>query len=188
MKVTYGPKMRQSSHKTCIEDIFMSNLSNRGYLGISARNIDRNSKGIELSLAKVMNMHPNYYQNEEPAANFATDFDKIANDKETERDSGQIYTDEMKSEHDWIEEHEMEVEELENFVEYNLSNIDEDDTIAETIYKMNEQMNSVITPLGKFVASEESMGQYVREHDHLPFIMKSFEELPQAIENESQFV
>ena len=61
MKITYGSKMRQSSHKTCIEEIFMSNLSYRGYLGLTARNQDRHMKGIEVSLAKVMNMHPNYY-------------------------------------------------------------------------------------------------------------------------------
>ena len=32
------------------------------------------------------------------------------------------------------------------------------------------------------------MSHYVREHDHLPFIMKSFQDLPKAIADESQFV
>jgi len=32
------------------------------------------------------------------------------------------------------------------------------------------------------------MSLYVKEHDHLPFIIKTFEELPKAIADESSFV
>ena len=53
---------------------------------------------------------------------------------------------------------------------------------------MNEHMMHIIEPLNEFVQNEESMGHYVRGHDHLPFIMKTFEALPNAIENEKNFV
>ena len=99
-----------------------------------------------------------------------------------------MYTDEMEAEHDFIEEFEMEQEELEDFLDNNPGNIDEDDNIAEVLYKMNEHMMHIIEPLSEFVANEESMAHYVKEHDHLPFIMKTFESLPQAIEDESRFV
>ena len=69
-----------------------------------------------------------------------------------------------------------------------MGNIDDDDTLAEVLYKMNEHMMHIIEPLSEFVANEESMAHYVKEHDHLPFIMKTFESLPQAIEDESRFV
>ena len=39
----------------------MPNLSSQGNLGISARNSDRNVKGVEVSLARIMNMDPRYY-------------------------------------------------------------------------------------------------------------------------------
>ena len=61
LKVAYGPKMRQASHTTCIENAFMGNMSYRGYLGITARNSDRNIKGIDVSISKVMNMDPAFY-------------------------------------------------------------------------------------------------------------------------------
>ena len=94
----------------------------------------------------------------------------------------------MLSEHDFIEEYEMEQEELEDYLMNNPGNIDDDDSLAEVLYKMNEDMNHILEPLTDFVNNEESMGHYVREHDHLPFIMKSFEELPSAIADESNFV
>ena len=61
LKVAYGAKMRQSSQTTCIENAFMGNMSYRGYLGITARNSDRNIKGIDVSISKVMNMDPAFY-------------------------------------------------------------------------------------------------------------------------------
>ena len=61
LKVSYGSKMRQTSHKSCIEDLKLDNLNHTGYMGITARNQDRNVKGIEVSLAKVMNMDPLAY-------------------------------------------------------------------------------------------------------------------------------
>ena len=38
-------------------------MSYRGYLGITARNPERNIKGIDVSIAKVMNMDPSFYTN-----------------------------------------------------------------------------------------------------------------------------
>ena len=61
LKVTYGPKMRQTSQTTCIENAFMGNMSYRGYLGLTARNQDRHTKAIDVSIAKVMNMDPAFY-------------------------------------------------------------------------------------------------------------------------------
>ena len=53
--------MRVSTHTACIENLYMGNLSYRGYLGVTARNGDRNVKGVEVSIAKVMNMDPKFY-------------------------------------------------------------------------------------------------------------------------------
>ena len=50
----------------------------------------------------------------------------------------------MLSDHDFIEEFEEEQEELEDFIANNPGNIDEDDTLAEVLYKMNEHMNHII--------------------------------------------
>lgn len=179
----------------------MGNLSYRGYLGITARNQDRNIKGVEVSIAKVMNMDPNYY-----SAQFEADAkkaegvtsgsaektpapDPVAEEVNPDkRTKDHMYTDEMENEHDLIEEFEMEQEDLEEYLENNPGNIDEDDTIAEVLYKMNEHMMHIIEPLTEFVANEDSMMHYIREHDHLPYIMKSFENLPKAIEDEANFV
>lgn len=60
--------------------------------------------------------------------------------------------------------------------------------MEEMLYKMNEHLMHILEPLTEFVQNEQSMSMYVKEHDHLPFIMKTFTELPAAIENESQFV
>ena len=60
------------------------------------------------------------------------------------RKQGQIYTDEMENQHDLIEEYEIEQEDLEEFIETNLGNIDDDDTLAEVLYKMNEHMHAII--------------------------------------------
>ena len=80
----------------------------------------------------------------------------------------------MASEHDLIAEFEEEQEDLEWFLENGVGIIDEDDTLAETLYKMNEHMQHIIAPLTDFLGNEDAMSHYVREHDHLPFIMKSF--------------
>ena len=115
--------------------------------------------------------------------------DPVVEEANPEKRSGEhIYTDQMAAEHDFIEEFEIEQEELEEYLESNPGNIDDDDTIAEVLYKMNEHMLHIIEPLSEFVANEDSMSHYVKEHDHLPFIMKSFSNLPKAIEDESQFV
>lgn len=65
LKVTYGTKMRQSAHRTCMEDLYLPNLSNRGYLGVTARNSDRYVKGFAIDTIKVINLDPNFYKHEE---------------------------------------------------------------------------------------------------------------------------
>ena len=57
-----------------------------------------------------------------------------------------------------------------------------------TIDLMNEHLNHIIMPLAEFVDNEAMMQHMISEHDSLPRIVKSFEGLPEAIENESKFV
>ena len=62
LTVTYGKKMRASSHKECFEDLFMKQLSNRGYLGVSSRNSSKYTKDMDLVQVKVSNLDPNFYR------------------------------------------------------------------------------------------------------------------------------
>lgn len=148
-------------------------------MGISARNSDRNIKGVEVSVGRVMNMDPKYYLDDLAGLSQQQDGQGgQAAAEDTARTGEHIYTDEMLSEFDLIEEFELEQEELEDFLNNNPGNIDEDDTLEEVLYKMNEHMMHVLEPLTEFVQNEETMSLYVKEHDHLPFIMKTFTELP----------
>ena len=65
LTVTHGTKIRQSTHKKCIENLYMPNLSARGYLGVTARNSDRYVKNLELNTVKVINHNPAFYAYEE---------------------------------------------------------------------------------------------------------------------------
>ena len=89
---------------------------------------------------------------------------------------------------DLIEDYELEQEELDNFIIDYAGNIRDEDTFEEVLYKMNEQMNHIIVPLGTFLENEDQMRHYVRDHETLPKVIKSFEALPKAIEDESEFV
>ena len=91
LTVTYGPKMRQSTHKVCVEKLYLPNLSNRGFLGITARNSDRYVKDIEVHAVKVANLDPNFYRHIEENAQ-AEDDSVVADRTQT----GAVYTDEMK--------------------------------------------------------------------------------------------
>ena len=51
----------------------MGNLSYRGFLGVTARNLDRNYKGVDVSIARVMNLNPNYYTSQFEADQMAAD-------------------------------------------------------------------------------------------------------------------
>jgi hypothetical protein len=50
--------------------------------------------------------------------------------------------------------------------------------MAEALYKMNEHMNKILFNVAEFVANEGMMQHYVRDHDRLPEIIKTFEKLP----------
>jgi len=107
LTISYGTKMRQSSHTNCLEKLYMPNLSSSGTLGITARNDGRNIKGIDVSFAKIMNMDPRFYTNMDDPASVANA--NIDNYEVTgEENSKHIYTDEMKLDHDLIEEFEIE--------------------------------------------------------------------------------
>ena len=70
----------------------------------------------------------------------------------------------------------------------NPGNIDDDDDMAEVLYKMNEHLLHILVPISDFVDSEKRMQHYVNDHMHLPTLIASFESLPTSIEDESRFV
>jgi len=43
-------------------------------------------------------------------------------------------------------------------------------------------------PLGDFYANEKVMQVYVKEHEHLPLIMRTFEDMPKSLQTEIKFV
>ena len=183
LTVTYGPKLRQSSHKTCLQDLYMPNLANQGYVGVTARNSDRYVKDLELNQIKVMNLDPRFYTHEEEYARQQ----ELLQTGQDERNQEQIYTDELTG-RDVLEEYEDRQEELDQFIAENLGNIFSEDTLAEVLYKMNEHMNIILGHVSHFVSNEELMQRYVKDHQRLPEIIKTFENLPKAIEDESNFV
>ena len=65
LSVFHGKKMRQSSQTECFKQLYMPQLSNRGYLGVTARNSDSFVKSLAVKAVKVMNMDPNFYRHEE---------------------------------------------------------------------------------------------------------------------------
>ena len=127
-----------------------------------------------------MNLDPNFYTH----LNAKADPENFVSE---ERAQDQQYTDEMEFK-DILDEHEEEEDNLEDFIENNLGNIFIDDSNSEMLYKMNEHLNHIIMPLAEFVDNEAMMQHMISEHDSLPRIVKSFEGLPEAIENESKFV
>ena len=61
LRVTYGPKMRQTSHKTCFEGLYLPNLSNKGFVGLTARNTKKYINDFSLNSVKVLNLDPRFY-------------------------------------------------------------------------------------------------------------------------------
>lgn len=98
-----------------------------------------------------------------------------------------MYTDEMEAD-DLLQQHELEQEDLEEFIANFPGVIREEDTTAEVLYKMNEHLAHIIGPLSGLVQSEESLRHYIDSHSKMPEIVKSFEGLPKAIEDEIRFV
>lgn len=93
LTVSYGSKMRLSTHTTCFTDLYLPQLSNRGYLGITSRNSDRHSKDLDVAQIKVMNMNPNFYKETETPPESSA-FKKFGED-DSDDEEDQMYTDEM---------------------------------------------------------------------------------------------
>ena len=69
-----------------------------------------------------------------------------------------------------------------------MGNIWQDDEFNYVLYKMNKHMGHILHPLNEFYKNEITMQSYVREHEHLPLIMRTFEEMPNNLEMEIKFV
>lgn len=69
-----------------------------------------------------------------------------------------------------------------------MGNIWQEDSLNDVLYKMNEHMSHILHPLKEFNRNEVTMQTYVREHEHLPLIMRTFEEMPSNLEMEIKFV
>ena len=102
LTVSYGSKMRLSTHTTCFTDLYLPQLSNRGYLGITSRNSDRHSKDLDVAQIKVMNMNPNFYKETEtpPESSAFKKFgekitSKMTSEDDSDDEDDQMYTDEM---------------------------------------------------------------------------------------------
>lgn len=192
LRVTYGPKMRQTSHKTCFEGLYLPNLSNKGFVGLTARNTKKYINDFSLNSVKVLNLDPRFYTERlDPFKDSKNEGEGTAEGQETpqeqEAEGEHFYTDEMEG-HDLLHEHEEEQEELEWFIEDYQGNIRDGEPMSETLYKMNEHMNHILLPLNNFISNEDMMQHYVRDHSDLPRVIQTFEELPKAIEDEAQFV
>ena len=94
----------------------------------------------------------------------------------------------MESVDDIFESYELEQEALDDFINEYAGNIRETDTIEEVLYKMNEHLNHVLAPLTSSLGNEQQLQHYIRQHEHLPSVIKTFEELPRAIEDEIEFL
>lgn len=182
LTVTYGHKTRVAAHKTCFENLYMPNLSHQGYIGVTSRNSDRYVKDLEINTVKVNNLDPRFYTHEHELT------EEELSALQQDRSQGQVYTDELEEGVDLIEEAAELEEQLYDFIDNNLGNLREDDSIEEILYKMNEQLNKVVNHLGDLVKNEDMMQHNVRSHELLPQIVKTFEELPKAIENERSFL
>lgn len=51
---------------------------------------------------------------------------------------------------------------MDKFINENLGNIWEDESIDDVLYKMNEHLSHIIVPLGEFQRNEEVLQSYVR--------------------------
>ena len=116
----------------------MPNLSNRGFLGLTARNSDRYVKDIDVLAVKVSNLDPNFYKH--------ADDEVTEREDENEAGKDQFYTDEMEGS-DLLEDHEMEQEDLEEFINNFPGVIREEDSTTEVLYKMNEHLQHILAPL-----------------------------------------
>ena len=174
ISVAYGQKMRQSSHKNCFESLFVKNLNMRGFLGVTSRNSDRYTKTVDVGIVRIMNMDPYFYVESDDA------------DEQEEEDQGQ-YTDTMEG-HDIFEDYEDEQEQFEYFVNEFPGTIREEDTLVEVLYKMNEHFSHILAPVKSILANEESLRRFIKHNAGVPEKIRSYEKLPAAIEDESNFV
>jgi len=53
---------------------------------------------------------------------------------------------------------------------------------------MNDHMNHILQPLSSIMAREEQLRIYISANERMPAKILSFEQLPQAVEDESRFV
>ena len=183
--------MRQSAHKLCFKDLSVQ-ISHGGYLGLSARNDATYVKNLELTGAKVLNLDPNFYKHLDEGVDPQAEQAKADVWPETGQPNMQtqqhFYTDEMEEYQDIFSSHEAEERALDDYMKNNPGNIDDDDDMAEVLYKMNEHLLHILMPVQDFVKAESGMQHYVNDHMHLPKLIASFESLPQSIEDESKFV
>ena len=186
LTVSYGNKMRSSTHIECFKDLFLPQLSNRGYLGVTARNSDRHQKTVEIGQVKIMNMDPNFYTEAVDEEEQRTIIDNTERAKVTD-DAEQLYTDDLEA-FDALEDWEQEQEDLEYHLTEFPGTIQEEDTTEEVLYKMNEHLNHILFPLTDLLKNEEWLRKFVQHTDGVPEKVRKFEDLPAAIEDESQFV
>ena len=94
----------------------------------------------------------------------------------------------MESAEDIFESYELEQEALDEFISEYAGNIRETDTIEEVLYKMNEHLNHILAPLTESLHNEARLQHFIKSHEHLPMVIKTFEGLPKAIEDEINFL
>ena len=90
--------------------------------------------------------------------------------------------------HDIFDHYDQEQEELVEFINTYPGVIRDGDSKAETLYKMNEHLHNVLEPITEILENEEMLRKFIKQKKEVPEAMRNFEDLPKAIEDESNFV
>lgn len=89
---------------------------------------------------------------------------------------------------DLIEDYELLQEDLDEYIDEYWGNVRQEDSLELALYKMNEQLNHIIMPLAEFRGEEKRLQKQIARHENLSKAIRGFEELPNAISRERDFV
>ena len=176
-------RTKKPQNSPCFSDLFMKDISSKGFLGITARNTKRFFTDIDLDGIKIVNHDSNAqaYKNQNQRG--------PASERAQAAPSKMQYTDAIEDDaSDIFDEFAQEEAMLEEYYTQHPGVIRKDDEDAEALIKMNEHLKHVNADMTRYIELEQSMQDYVKAHSKLPEILDSFMHIPETLEKHRQFV
>ena len=156
----------------CLSDMPAKALATDGYIGMTARNDLTSSRAVDLKSLTVINMDPNAYKDETDLIDPASDlYKQLAQDL--------IYTDDLGNDAvDVLDKYASQVERQIEYLRVNLGSISSEDSQAEMLFKMIEQIKHVNYRVTGVIEGENFFEKELRRQADKPRIFRSFYDYP----------